>query len=185
VLRLSSSCLAMQEGGAVIRGQNQISHPPQAAGTVDKSGSGPALPAPIRRIFYLSSEGTQQVSKLASQQLWQHTLITHETDRLAPHTTGAHEHSYCLVMSIDLAKVLMSSISGHLFAGARSVPAAKPNGPDGSQCCRWRCLCDGLPVHLHLPAACAQRRRVSCFEAIYAQRVLPVQRDCLNDCWTV
>lgn len=38
-----------------------MSHPPRAAGTVDKSGSGPALPAPIRRIFYLSSEGTQQV----------------------------------------------------------------------------------------------------------------------------
>lgn len=60
--------LHMQEGGAFIRGQNQISHPPRAAGTVDKSGSGPALPAPIRRIFYLSSEGTQQVSAAASHQ---------------------------------------------------------------------------------------------------------------------
>lgn len=45
----------------MIRGQNQISHPPRAAGTVDKSSGGPALPAPVRRIFYLSSEGTQQV----------------------------------------------------------------------------------------------------------------------------
>src|SRR4051794_40987016 len=64
----ATSPLAPQEGGAVIRGQNQISHPPRAAGTVDKSGSGPALPAPIRRIFYLSSEGTQQVLPTALSQ---------------------------------------------------------------------------------------------------------------------
>ena len=45
----------------MIRGQNQISHPPRATGDVDKVGGAPPLPAPIRRILYLASEGTQQV----------------------------------------------------------------------------------------------------------------------------
>ena len=62
----------------MIRGQNQISHPPRAAGTVDKSGSGPALPAPIRRIFYLSSEGTQQVSADASRQRCCASIMRHK-----------------------------------------------------------------------------------------------------------
>eukprot|EP00208_Stichococcus_sp_RCC1054_P005366 CAMPEP_0206142102 /NCGR_PEP_ID=MMETSP1473-20131121/15574_1 /ASSEMBLY_ACC=CAM_ASM_001109 /TAXON_ID=1461547 /ORGANISM="Stichococcus sp, Strain RCC1054" /LENGTH=694 /DNA_ID=CAMNT_0053536961 /DNA_START=76 /DNA_END=2156 /DNA_ORIENTATION=- len=48
------------EGNAMIRGQNNISHPPRGAGTVDKGSGGPPLPAPLRRICYLSSEGTHQ-----------------------------------------------------------------------------------------------------------------------------
>ncbi len=54
-----------QTNGRVIRGQNAISHPgrgaaPQAAAVVDKHAAGPPMEAPIRRIFYLSSEGTHQ-----------------------------------------------------------------------------------------------------------------------------
>jgi 2-phospho-L-lactate transferase/gluconeogenesis factor (CofD/UPF0052 family) len=46
------------EDGTVIKGQNQISHPsaPGRPSSVDKTGNEP-LPAPIRRVFYLSSEG--------------------------------------------------------------------------------------------------------------------------------
>ncbi|KAK9811414.1 hypothetical protein WJX72_003619 [[Myrmecia] bisecta] len=50
--------------GSVIRGQNQISHPTVAESPgpnrVDKHSLGPPLPEPIQRIFYLSSEGTNQ-----------------------------------------------------------------------------------------------------------------------------
>ncbi|KAK9908076.1 hypothetical protein WJX75_002470 [Coccomyxa subellipsoidea] len=49
---------------AIIRGQNEISHPaaPESPGPikVDKHGRGPPLSAPIRRIFYLSAEGTMR-----------------------------------------------------------------------------------------------------------------------------
>lgn len=56
------------EDGTVIRGQNSISHPnTDASGggshgsrLVDKSDSYPPLPSPIRRVFYLSHEGTGQ-----------------------------------------------------------------------------------------------------------------------------
>ncbi|KAJ9523872.1 hypothetical protein QJQ45_020058 [Haematococcus lacustris] len=51
------------EDGTVIKGQNQISHPPstEAPSSVCKQAHGsPPLPAPIRRVFYLSSEGTGQ-----------------------------------------------------------------------------------------------------------------------------
>ncbi|KAK9826457.1 hypothetical protein WJX81_000313 [Elliptochloris bilobata] len=48
--------------GTVIRGQNEISHPsaPESSGPVpvEKHGRGPPLAAPIRRVLYLSSEGT-------------------------------------------------------------------------------------------------------------------------------
>jgi len=56
----------------VVRGQNTISHPngdtsggggggsKSAARVVDKSGDHPPLPSPIRRVFYLSHEGTGQ-----------------------------------------------------------------------------------------------------------------------------
>lgn len=52
------------EGHAVIRGQNNISHPPSGCGSVDKGSSGPPLPAPIRRVLYLSSEGTHQEAEV-------------------------------------------------------------------------------------------------------------------------
>lgn len=56
---------ARQVNGRVIRGQNAISHPsvgtaPDEARVVGKHG-GPPMEAPIKRIFYLSSEGTHQV----------------------------------------------------------------------------------------------------------------------------
>ncbi|CAL8469527.1 g9068 [Coccomyxa elongata] len=49
----------------VIRGQNEISHPAAPAESpgpikVEKHGRGPPLAAPIRRIFYLSAEGTMR-----------------------------------------------------------------------------------------------------------------------------
>ncbi|KAK9836650.1 hypothetical protein WJX74_005352 [Apatococcus lobatus] len=47
--------------GSFIRGQHSISHPPQSESAspshVDKQAPGPPIAAPIRRIFYLSSEG--------------------------------------------------------------------------------------------------------------------------------
>ena len=60
-----SQVVPAQTNGRVIRGQNAISHPgrgaaPQAAAVVDKHAAGPPMEAPIRRIFYLSSEGTHQ-----------------------------------------------------------------------------------------------------------------------------
>eukprot|EP00798_Chlamydomonas_sp_ICE-L_P029140 gene29140-32358_t len=49
------------ENGVCIRGQNQISHPPHVASTlVDKSCDFQPLPSAIRRVFYLSSEGSGQ-----------------------------------------------------------------------------------------------------------------------------
>ena len=63
-----------QTNGRVIRGQNAISHPgrgaaPQAAAVVDKHAAGPPMEAPIRRIFYLSSEGTHQ-ARLTAGLCW-------------------------------------------------------------------------------------------------------------------
>uniref|UniRef100_A0A383VTG3 Uncharacterized protein n=1 Tax=Tetradesmus obliquus TaxID=3088 RepID=A0A383VTG3_TETOB len=62
------------EDGTVIRGQNNISHPdvaagPEAAGPsqVDKSRHYEPLPSPIRRVFYLSREGTGQEHEVAPQ----------------------------------------------------------------------------------------------------------------------
>lgn len=47
------------EDGTFIRGQSEISHPVQhQSAVVDKLDDGPPLHSPIRRIFYLSSEGT-------------------------------------------------------------------------------------------------------------------------------
>eukprot|EP00878_Enallax_costatus_P010254 GHUV01010704.1.p1 GENE.GHUV01010704.1~~GHUV01010704.1.p1 ORF type:complete len:450 (+),score=97.56 GHUV01010704.1:449-1798(+) len=54
------------EDGTVIRGQNNISHPDEqqshsgGPSAVDKSSSYVPLPSPIRRVFYLSREGTGQ-----------------------------------------------------------------------------------------------------------------------------
>ena len=63
--------------GTLIRGQNSISHPPDAKESdskcsmsdggstiVDKSGDGPALDSAIKRIFYLSSEGTHTIHEV-------------------------------------------------------------------------------------------------------------------------
>ena len=65
VTRSPGARFCAQTNGRVIRGQNAISHPgrgatPQAAAVVDKHAAGPPTEAPIRRIFYLSSEGTHQ-----------------------------------------------------------------------------------------------------------------------------
>ncbi|CAK0784396.1 hypothetical protein CVIRNUC_007600 [Coccomyxa viridis] len=55
---------AEMANGTVIRGQNEISHPsaPESPGPirVEKHGRGPPLAAPVRRIFYLSAEGTMR-----------------------------------------------------------------------------------------------------------------------------
>ncbi|CAL5229776.1 g13164 [Coccomyxa viridis] len=55
---------AEMANGTIIRGQNEISHPaaPESPGPirVDKHGRGPPLAAPVRRIFYLSAEGTMR-----------------------------------------------------------------------------------------------------------------------------
>ncbi|KAF6254393.1 UPF0052-domain-containing protein [Scenedesmus sp. NREL 46B-D3] len=60
------------EDGTVIRGQNNISHPDVAAGPecagpsqVDKGCHYQPLPSPIRRVFYLSREGTGQEHEVA------------------------------------------------------------------------------------------------------------------------
>ncbi len=53
-----------QEGGIVIRGQNQISHPPRAAGTVDKSSGGPALPEAHNRLELLVSPTIENLETL-------------------------------------------------------------------------------------------------------------------------
>ena len=60
--------MSCQANGQVIKGQNAISHPavsttPGEAGTVEKYNSGPPMEAPVKRIFYLSSEGTHQVGR--------------------------------------------------------------------------------------------------------------------------
>jgi hypothetical protein len=53
------------EDGTVIKGQNDISHPPGEGNSphvVDKSaGAQPQLVSPIRRVFYLSKEGCARV----------------------------------------------------------------------------------------------------------------------------
>lgn len=53
------------EDGTVIKGQNDISHPPGEGASphvVDKSAGGqPQLDSPIRRVFYLSKEGCARV----------------------------------------------------------------------------------------------------------------------------
>lgn len=47
------------EDGTFIRGQSEISHPVQhQSAVVNKLDDGPSLQSPIRRVFYLSSEGT-------------------------------------------------------------------------------------------------------------------------------
>ncbi|KAI8477038.1 MAG: UPF0052-domain-containing protein [Monoraphidium minutum] len=56
------------EDGTVVRGQNAISHPTAdisgggdfGSQLVDKSADHPPLPSPIRRVFYLSQEGSGQ-----------------------------------------------------------------------------------------------------------------------------
>mmetsp|Transcript_9640 Transcript_9640/g.35312 ORF Transcript_9640/g.35312 Transcript_9640/m.35312 type:complete len:570 (+) Transcript_9640:90-1799(+) len=60
--------------GTIIRGQNVISHPPadatgevqgSASSTlVDKTSDGPALNSTIKRVFYLSSEGTHKTHEV-------------------------------------------------------------------------------------------------------------------------
>lgn len=57
----------------MIRGQNNISHPPRGAGTVDKGSGGPPLPAPLRRICYLSSEGTHQAR---TSSVWRFKILS-------------------------------------------------------------------------------------------------------------
>lgn len=44
------------ENGTLVRGQSEISHPATHSTIVDKS-SGDALPSPVRRVLYLSTEG--------------------------------------------------------------------------------------------------------------------------------
>lgn len=44
--------------GRIIRGQNEISHPTNGSGPINKcKGSGQVLPSRIKRVFYMSSEG--------------------------------------------------------------------------------------------------------------------------------
>lgn len=64
--------------GTVVRGQNQISHPPSAdcATHVTKSGHYDLMPSPVLRVFYLSSQGsahehevTPQVNPMVAQEV--------------------------------------------------------------------------------------------------------------------
>ncbi|XP_039038362.1 gluconeogenesis factor-like [Hibiscus syriacus] len=51
--------------GTIIRGQNEISHPTNVKGPVDKGRSSvPALPSRIKRVFYMSSEGTNSLHEV-------------------------------------------------------------------------------------------------------------------------
>ncbi|KAK6264615.1 hypothetical protein SCA6_020049 [Theobroma cacao] len=52
--------------GTIIRGQNEISHPTNGSmGPVDKGRSSvPALPSRIKRVFYMSSEGTNSLHEV-------------------------------------------------------------------------------------------------------------------------
>ncbi|MBA0723344.1 hypothetical protein Golax_003928, partial [Gossypium laxum] len=51
--------------GTIIRGQNEISHPTNVIGPVDKGRSSvPALPSRIKRVFYMSSEGTNSLHEI-------------------------------------------------------------------------------------------------------------------------
>ncbi|KAK5825981.1 uncharacterized protein LOC108465570 isoform X1 [Gossypium arboreum] len=51
--------------GTIIRGQNEISHPTNVIGPVDKGRSSvPALPSRIKRVFYMSREGTNSLHEV-------------------------------------------------------------------------------------------------------------------------
>ncbi|XP_022720409.1 gluconeogenesis factor isoform X2 [Durio zibethinus] len=54
------------EDGTIVRGQNEISHPAYGSiGPVDKGRSSvPALPSRIKRVFYMSSEGTNSLHEV-------------------------------------------------------------------------------------------------------------------------
>ncbi|TYH13695.1 hypothetical protein ES288_A06G159300v1 [Gossypium darwinii] len=53
------------EDGTIIRGQNEISHPTNVIGPVDKGRSSvPALPSRIKRVFYMSREGTNSLHEV-------------------------------------------------------------------------------------------------------------------------
>lgn len=70
------------EDGTVLRGQNNISHPSEGEGTtvhlVDKQRPQSSLPSPIRRVFYLSREGTGQEHEVHPQV---NPRVLHELDR--------------------------------------------------------------------------------------------------------
>ena len=98
---------AAQTNGRVIRGQNAISHPgrgaaPQAAAVVDKHAAGPPMEAPIRRIFYLSSEGTHQAR--------------HSRGLVSPHEYVTRNHTQkCLLNPLSCMCVVCAgtNVSSH------------------------------------------------------------------------
>ena len=129
------------EDGTVVRGQNQISHPPDEDCTtsVDKSGDYDLMPSPILRVFYLSSQGsgqehevTPQVNPMVSQEVEKADAIVYGMGSLYTSICP----SMCLVgMGETIAARQVPKVSA-------GVEGTRVQGQGG---CQGKCCCPGNP----------------------------------------
>ncbi|CAI7784321.1 unnamed protein product, partial [Closterium sp. NIES-54] len=135
------------QDGSIIRGQNSISHPAVVDSprhlplSVDKSSdASPPLPAPIRRVFYMSSEGTNLL----------HEVFPRVNPRVLEHIASVDAIIYgigSLFTSICPSLILRGV--GEAIA-ARACPkgvSSEKKARSGIPCCG---ACFAHPPHAHM-----------------------------------